>query len=60
MTMFQLAWPQLDISLCSYQSYLVIALILFCLAAPFFTALSELFCLAYENTLATLDQGIVL
>ena len=35
LTIFQSAWLQLDISPCSYQSSLVIVLILLCLAAPF-------------------------
>ena len=36
MILFQSTWLQLDISPCSYQSYLVIVLILRCLATPFF------------------------
>ena len=46
MTIFRSAWPQLDITPCSYQSNLVIALILLYLSVPFFTAPS-CFCLAY-------------
>ena len=46
MTIFQFAWLQLDISPCFYQSNSVIALILLCLAAPFFIAPS-CFCLAF-------------
>ena len=39
-TIFQSAWPQPYISPCSYQSNLVIALFLLCLAAPFLIVLS--------------------
>ena len=49
MAILQSAWTQLDISPCSYQLYLVIALIIHCLAAPFITAPS-CFCLAYIVT----------
>ena len=35
MTIFQSAWPQLDISPCSYQPNSVIALILLYLTTPF-------------------------
>ena len=48
MIIFQSTWPQLDVSPCSYQSYSVIAMILPCLAEPFFIATS-CFCLAYDT-----------
>ena len=43
MTIFQSAWLQLDISPYSYQSYSVIALILFCLAVCFYRVQAILF-----------------
>ena len=51
MTIFQFAWPQLDISPCSYQSNSVIALILLCLATLFsYSSKLFLFCIiSYRN-----------
>ena len=47
MTIFQSAWLKLDISPCSNQSNLIIALILFCLVATFYSPKLFLFSISH-------------